>query len=508
MNIKKKKLHSQLLENDPELIKEISNNIIDYFFEHINSDIKYPVKDFSKAKVIKVDKFSKNNINIKKLLNIIDTEIFDQAIYKCQVNYLRFIDDGSSAVNIIASTINSLLNQNLTTHLSDSPGATFNEISLIREIRQRIGYDVGKDVKSIAEVGGYFTSGGMMSNMAAILIARNACQPEAQTNGVINNNYKLIVPQLASHYSTWNGMGWLGFGENNVIHVKTNNFRYSIKDLDAVLKKTINDGNKVLAVIATLGDPYSMTIEDICAVHKLCKKYKVWLHGDGANGGVLIFSGKYRNLIKGIELCDSVSLDPHKAMGLNYPNSIFVCKDVKKFNSVISYWNIINRKDGFDLGMITPFLNSRGFDSLKLWILLKYFGTNGVSKIIDNKIETTRKIYSEISCIKNVLFWNKPNTFSILFQVIPNYIIFSKECKDDAYVKKINEIQKEFINYLNINSKIQIHSFDLPASIFYKKTIVLGVQSTVLCIQNAHEKIPIELINEFKRHIIKFCNKN
>ena len=78
-------------------------------------------------------------------------------------------------------------------------------------------------------------------------------------------------------------MGWLGFGESNVVHVKTNNFSYNLNELDKSLKKIKESGSFVLAVVASIGDPYSMTIENIKEVRKICNKYKTWLHGDGAN---------------------------------------------------------------------------------------------------------------------------------------------------------------------------------------------------------------------------------
>lgn len=493
MKISNNKLDSILLNNNKNEIKLIISEILDLYFKEALSDSNY----LPKIDKIKFDYFNKGGLkNNKVFLNLLKKEIFEKAVYKSRPKYLKFVDNGVSSVNIIAATINSLLNQNLTAHLTDSPGGTINEISLIKHVRRKIGYEVIENPKTILDIGGYFTSGGMMGNMAALLVARNNFDKDSQHKGV-NPGAKLIVPSFASHYSTWNAMGWLGLGESNVIHIKTNNFKYDLDDLEKNLKRT---KGKVLAVIVSLGDPYSMTVDNIMAIRKICNKYKVWLHADGANGGVLVFSRKYKKLIKGINLCDSVSLDPHKALGLNYPCSLFLCRSIKKFNTVISHWNIINRIDSLDLGATTPFLNSRGFDSLKLWILLKYFGDNGLCKIIDNKIDSVRNIYKRLAKINGVVLWNKPDTFSILFQILPK----------DSGVKDIstenldflNEYQNQFKIDLEKKTGIQIHSFKLPANFVYDSEI--GINTEVLCIQSAHEDIDAKIINDFINFLKKY----
>lgn len=496
MKTSNNKLDPVLLDNQKNEIKYIISKIIDLYYERAlsNNTNKTMIEE------IKIDDFSKTGLkSIKQLLDLLENNIFDKAIYKSKQKYLKFIDNGVSSVNIIASTTNSLLNQNLTAHMTDSPGATINEISLINHIRKKVGYEFVETPSTILDIGGYFTSGGMMGNMAALLVARNNLDKNSQVNG-IKSGVKLIVPAFSSHYSTWNAMGWLGFGESNVVHVKTNNFGYECDELEKTLEK-ISAKDKILAVVVSLGDPYSMTVDNIIKVRKICNKYKVWLHADGANGGVLIFSKKYRDLLHGVELCDSISLDPHKALGLNYPCSLFLCKDIDKFNSIISHWNIINRKDSLDLGAITPFLNSRGFDSLKLWILLKYFGDDGLGKIIDNKIDSVKEIYKKMNKIKKgVIFWNSPDTFSILFQLLPNNK--KKENISENDLNFINEYQERFKLELEKSTGIQIHSFKLPANIIYP--CKEGLSTEVLCIQSAHEIIDIKIVNDFINNIKQF----
>ncbi|MDX9930113.1 MAG: pyridoxal-dependent decarboxylase, partial [Bacteroidales bacterium] len=60
--------------------------------------------------------------------------------------------------------------------------------------------------------------------------------------------------------------------------------------------------------------------DDIEAIAGFCERHNLWLHVDGAHGMGVLFSDKYRHLIKGIERADSVVIDLHKMLlvpGLN-----------------------------------------------------------------------------------------------------------------------------------------------------------------------------------------------
>ncbi len=498
-------LNRVLLQNNQGTLEYISTQLIRKFYEHANSNENYPVNGSSP----KIERFSAKALPIEKLLKTIDKRVFDTAIYKSKQSYLAFIDNGTNGVNFPTAVINSLLNQNMTCHLTDSPGATPIEISTILEIRRMIGYDIVDDVKELGDVGGCFVSGGMMANMVAILIERNKLFENCQQKGLPEKKPKLIIPDATAHYSHWNAMGWLGFGEENVVRVKTTGFHYDLDALEETILQLESQNQPILGVVVICGDSYSMTIDNIPKVSDICKKHGLWLHGDAAAGGALIFSKKHKNKIAGIELCDSITLDPHKSMGMSYPSSLFLCKNPKEFNTIISYWNIVNRKGSFDLGIISPFLNSRGFESLRIWLMFKAFGTNGVSKMVDNKIDSTMKIYKELKKkSSNILFWNEPETFSILFQIVPKTIDASKILENDAIISELDKHQARFREELDKNIGIKINSFTLPVKLRFPFNDGRQKFATVLCLHNAHEHVSQKIVKNLVKEIGRYCRNN
>jgi glutamate/tyrosine decarboxylase-like PLP-dependent enzyme len=502
---KQNQLNRVLLQNNQETFEYISAQLVRKFYKHVNSDKNYPISGNNP----KTERFSTTGMPIEKLLDTIDKRIFDTAIYKSKQSYLAFIDNGTNGINFPTAVINSLLNQNMTCHLTDSPGATPIEISTILEIRRMIGYDITDEVKELGNVGGCFVSGGMMANMTAILIERNKLFENCQQKGLPDKKPKLIIPDATAHYSHWNAMGWLGFGEENVVRVKTKGFHYDLDALEEIILQLESQNQPILGVVVICGDSYSMTIDNIPKVHDICKKHGLWLHGDAAAGGALIFSKKYRNKINGIELCNSITLDPHKSMGMSYPSSLFLCKNPKDFNTIISYWNIVNKKGSFDLGIISPFLNSRGFDSLRIWLMFKAFGTDGVSKMVDNKIDSTMKIYSEMKKVSsNIIFWNEPETFSILFQIVPKTIDISSIVDNESILVELDMHQGKFREELDRNTGIKINSFTLPVKLRFPFNDSRQKFSTVLCLHNAHEQVNSKIIENLVKEIERYCRNN
>ncbi|MBT9151178.1 MAG: hypothetical protein DDT40_01363 [candidate division WS2 bacterium] len=97
-----------------------------------------------------------------------------------------------------------------------------------------------------------------------------------------------------------------------------------------------------------------------------------------------------------------------------------------------------SQKDYIDLGLTTPFLGSRGFESLKFWLFIKGTGINAIEKLIERRHELSRFWYNLLSNNKNIVVLNNMDFYRIAF------VIFPKEKLKDF--RKIND--KEKIGYL------------------------------------------------------------
>ena len=105
----------------------------------------------------------------------------------------------------------------------------------------------------------------------------------------------------------------------------------NLDDLKEQIKKIKKSGGEILAVSAYAGDSRTMQNDNFEEIHKICESNNIWFHIDACHGSALLFSNKLKHKLKGIELADSVTLDPHKVLMVPYPNSIVLFKNTKDY---------------------------------------------------------------------------------------------------------------------------------------------------------------------------------
>lgn len=236
----------------------------------------------------------------------------------------------------------------------------------------------------------------------------------------------VVFASEEAHYSVHKMSSLLGIGESNLIEVKTDEIgRMSPMNLEEQILKQITLGNIPLAVVATLGTTVRGSFDPIEPISEICKKYSMWLHLDAAWGGSLIFSKKYRYLIKGIERSDSVAINPHKLMAVPQQCSILLVKDGKILKQCHSKEaQYLFQKDKFydtcyDCGD-RYFQCGRKCDVFKFWMMWKAKGNNGFGKHVDDIMETSEYL---VECIKgrnDFKLVSKPQFINVCFWYLPS----------------------------------------------------------------------------------------
>src|SRR3989344_782634 len=308
--------------------------------------------------------------DIRKVIKECKKKIIDGSVNFSSEDFLAFPDTGNSTAAMCGHLLYGMLNQNLINSIHCSPTATFVEIAVINWLRDIIGYKVKKNPRDIIDVGGMNVPGGTLANTIALLLARERILPKTMQKGLIKTNkpLKMFIPEGIGHYTSKAAMAWLGIGAENIVEVKTK-------------KDSIP-----FAIISYAGDSRTMAIDDFVGLSKIAKKYKIWFHIDACHGASLCFSDKLKYKIKGINLADSVTLDPHKILFTPYPLSYLLIKNPNDIKPVSGISDLIT-KEKYSFGQITPFLGSRSFNSLKLWFLIKNLGKKEIGKLIEERHE-------------------------------------------------------------------------------------------------------------------------
>lgn len=282
------------------------------------------------------------------------------------------------------------------------------EKTILHKICDIIGYGKESD--------GTFASGGSMTNYMAMLMARDRHDPAAKNNGI--QTKMIVYTSKESHYSISKNASFMGIGRDQVRFVKVDHLgRMLAEDLDIQVQNDLSLGHQPFFVNATSGTTVLGAFDDITSMSEVCKIHHLWLHVDGAYCGAVIFSERYKYLVKGLELSDSFSVNAHKMLGTPLTCSILVTQDKKhlyqSFSTDAEYL-YQTADDEFNLGK-TSLQCGRRNDALKLWTLWKSVGTKGLEKIVDKQFQLADVARDYIRKHEDYTLYSYDDSISVCF---------------------------------------------------------------------------------------------
>jgi L-2,4-diaminobutyrate decarboxylase len=224
---------------------------------------------------------------------------------------------------------------------------------------------------------GFITSGGTLANLTALLTARANHVPEDIWKTGTKTRLAIMVSEQA-HYCVDRAARIMGLGDVGIIKVPTNeHLQMKTELLEKLLIEAKLTGLHVFAVIGSACTTSTGSYDNLEAIADFCKKNSIWMHVDGAHGGVVALSERYKHLIKGIERADSVIVDFHKVLlvpslttGVFYRNP----KDsYKTFAQKASYLFATQDEDWFNSGKRTFECTKPGL-VLRIYTILRMYG--------------------------------------------------------------------------------------------------------------------------------------
>lgn len=302
--------------------------------------------------------------------------------------YLAFPDSGNALAALAGNLLSPLLNQNLIAVDRSAPSATFVEAQVIEWLRELVGYPTVAltDLRGVKDVSGLWTTGGHLSNHIAMLAALGQAFPDARKHGLraLDTQPAVVMAGPIAHYSHSDAAFHLGLGWDSILSVGAEE-GYTTDP--AAVDRLLSDppsGRTPFMVVGVAGNCRTTGLDDLEALGEVCRRHGVWFHVDACHGGSLIFNERLRQQhLRGIEQADSVSLDPHKGLFTPYPSSYVLFRDREVLTQFSRHTATVMEDDCWDLGLITPFLGSRGFQSLPTWMLLRHIGTRALGAMVE-----------------------------------------------------------------------------------------------------------------------------
>lgn len=274
--------------------------------------------------------------------------------------------------------------------------------------------------------GGLTFSGGSWSNITSLQMARSLKYPDTKVEG--NKSYKFAVyTSLHCHYSVEKAAQLLGFGSASVFKVKVNeDGTMKHDDLINIIDESISQGFTPLYINATAGTTVFGSFDNFVEISKIAKKYNLWFHIDGSWGGNVIFSQIHKTKLLGCELSDSLTVNPHKMLGVPTTCSFLLVPHVKNFQTSMSlaapylFHGRDNDEENFDLADGTMGCGRRA-DSFKFYMSWLYYGTEGFKTRIDHAYSIVKYFIIKLSQDSRFLIIiSNPSCLQVCFYYNPN----------------------------------------------------------------------------------------
>ena len=423
------------------------NELITIFLE---DELQNPVTEYIRPKNVKkiLDiKLGKEGIADNKFKNSLKQLLLKSSKSSSRL-FFNQLFGGRHSKAVLGDLLAVMLNNSMATYKIAGPQVVV-EKEIVLQVCNLIGYD--------NNAGGTLPTGGSMSNFMSLIMARDKVSPAIKNKGT---SKKLVAyTSENSHYSIDKNASFSGLGKENIRYIKSDEKgRINTFAFERQVQIDLEKGFIPFYLNATAGTTVLYAFDNISLLSPICKKYNLWLHLDGAFGGSVIFSDKYKHLIKGINLTDSFCFNAHKTLGAPLSTSILVVKEksdlYNSFNNKADYL-YQTHNENFNLGQ-TSFECGRRNNALKLWVMWKSIGTKGIAKIVEHEFELADKARNYIINNPDYTLYSFKNSLSVCF----NYKDFDPEDLCNKLYEK-NKLmvgfghfhKKRFIRLVTINGE-------------------------------------------------------
>lgn len=276
-----------------------------------------------------------------------------------------------------------------------SPASTELEEVVLDWLGQMMGLDPGMQ--------GIIYDTASVSSLHAIAAAREGVEQRIREEGMSGRpDLPLLRVYVSeqSHSSIEKAVITLGLGQRGLRKIPTDSkFRMNVGALEDAIREDKRNGYLPFCIVATVGTTSTSSIDPVREMIPIGEEYAMWLHVDAAYAGSAAIVPEFREILDGCERADSVVTNPHKWLFTPFDLSVLYCRHMdllkRAFSLVPEYLRTPEQekvRSGSDYGIQL----GRRFRALKLWMVMRYFGHEGLAARIREHCRLARLFASWI----------------------------------------------------------------------------------------------------------------
>jgi aromatic-L-amino-acid/L-tryptophan decarboxylase len=361
------------LDLDPEAMRAMGHRTVDLMVDMLGDRSRPALRRASAAEMAERLPFAPapGPADFDSLLGRLERDVFPFGARIDHPGFFAFIPSSPAFPSALGDFMASALNLYAGTWMEGAGPARL-ELVVLDWFKQWIGYP--------AEAGGLLVGGGSAANLTAL-----ACARETSGAGVV-----YLSDQ--GHSSLGRAARVLGFRDDQVRVLPTDGSRrLAAPTLAAAIDADLARGLRPLLAGVNVGSTNTGAVDPLAEIADVCRARGVWLHADAAYGGFAALSDRGRELVPGMELTDSITLDPHKWLHQPYECGALLVREGDRlrraFQVAPEYMRDAAAEPGEvnfqDLGL----QQSRACRALKVWLSISYFGVDAFRSAVDDALD-------------------------------------------------------------------------------------------------------------------------
>jgi len=336
-----------------------------------------------------------DGMSAEEILERFEREVAPHAMQIASPRYFGQFNPTPLAIGVWADALCSALNQNAGAW-RNGPTSALIEAQVIRWLCELIGYG--------PEAFGTLASGGSEANLIALKCARDNASGKICEAGVRAVDGDLTVyASEQCHFSLEKSVDILGLGRKSLRKIDTDErFHIRLDSLREAIEKDKREGRRPCCIVGMAGATSTGVIDSLPDLAAIAGENSCWFHVDAAYGAGLAFSDQHQDKLRGIELANSVTFDPHKWMFVPFACGATFVRDGgdvlrDSFDITPEYLNEDRggadvQYDFFRYGQ----MGTRRFNALKLWMAFKFMGRRGYGETVERHIELTQHLAARL----------------------------------------------------------------------------------------------------------------
>jgi aromatic-L-amino-acid decarboxylase len=287
-----------------------------------------------------------------------------------------------------------------------APGMSAIEHGMVRWLTSL--FDLGESAS------GVLLSGGSMANFTGIVASRTARLGDEFRKGV-------IYVTRHTHHSVEKAARIAGFRRDQIRTVAVDaDLRMEPDALRAAIEEDRAAGLDPFLVVGSAGTTDTGTVDPLQSLAEIVADEGLWLHIDAAYGGFFQLTERGRAAITGINLADSIAIDPHKGLSIPFGIGALLVRDEGHLiDANQGRGDYLREEDHYsgirDIAALGPEL-SRPFRALQMWLPLHLHGVTPFRQALESSLDLAECAYRRLSGIEGLETPWRPDLSIVAFR--------------------------------------------------------------------------------------------